>query len=166
LTKDLKARVVPDSDKKGEKLNFAAAAKKGTADTPPKDGDKGVSEEGESPPDLSKMKVSSEEKKDENEGTNKKSDNKSDDDTKKDKAEEKKDEKKTGETKLKLNPNAKTFSFNPGAKTFTPTFSAPAPAPMQALPPMDGQMMPPQEYPGGAPMMGGMGAPQYPIPGE
>lgn len=166
LTKDLKARVVPDSEKKGEKLNFAAAAKKGTADTPPKDGDKGASKEGESSPDLSKMKISKE-KKGENEGTNKKSDNKSDDDTKKDKTEEKKDEKKTGDTKLKLNPNAKTFSFNPGAKTFTPTFSTPAPAaPMQALPPMDGQMMPPQEYPGGAPMMGGMGAPQYPMPGE
>ena len=166
LTKDLKARVVPDSEKKGGKLNFAAAAKKGTADTTLKDGDKGASKEGESSPDLSKMKIS-EEKKGENEGTNKKSDNKSDDETKKDKAEEKKDEKKTGDTKLKLNPNAKTFSFNPGAKTFTPTFSAPTPAaPMQALPPMDGQMMPPQEYPGGAPIMGGMGAPQYPMPGE
>jgi hypothetical protein len=166
LTKDLKARVVPASDKKGGKLNFAAAAKKGTADTPPKDGDKGVSEEGKSPPDLSKMKISSEEKK-ENEGTDQKSDNKSEDDAKKEKAKEKNDEKKSDETKLKLNPNAKTFSFNPGAKTFTPTFSAPASAaPMQALPPMDGQMMPPQEYPGGAPMMGGMGAPQYPMPGE
>ena len=201
LTKDLKARAVPDSEMKkkeeggGKVMNYAAAAqaasKKGTsnskaeaspspsADTAggAKDAEKRNVEDDTLPPDLSKVKVSSEEKKVETENDNKatppdKTDTiKSDDgEKKKDGEESKKDEKKT-ESKLKLNPNAKSFSFNPSAKSFTPTFAAPpAPPPtaqqMQPLPPMDGQMMQhyPQEYPGG-PMMG-MGGPQYGMPGE
>ena len=195
LTKDLKARAVPDNEKKsGKVMNYAAAAqaaaKKGKSDEPTsvdnategsgaKDGGARKSQvsDTEALSDLSKVNVSSEEKKVEPENdkaaaTDKTTDaTKSDtDDNEKDGEAEKKDEKKT-ETKLKLNPNAKSFSFNPSAKTFTPSFanppSAPA-APMQPLPPMDGQMMPPhpQEYPGGPPMMGGMGHQYAPMPGE
>ena len=40
------------------------------------------------------------------------------------------------ESKPKLNPNAKEFTFNPGAKSFTPSFGAPAPA----APPVDYSM--------------------------
>jgi len=194
LTKDLKARAVPDNEKKsGKVMNYAAAAqaaaKKGKSDEPTsvdnategsgaKDGGARKSQvsDTEALSDLSKVNVSSEEKKVEPENdkaaaTDKTTDaTKSDtDDNEKDGEAEKKDEKKT-ETKLKLNPNAKSFSFNPSAKTFTPSFanppSAPA-APMQPLPPMDGQMMPPhpQEYPGGPPMMGGMGHQYAPMPG-
>ena len=45
-----------------------------------------------------------------------------------------KEEATTEESKPKLNPNAKEFTFNPTAKSFTPTFTAPA-AP--AAPPVD-----------------------------
>ena len=196
LTKDLKARAVPDNEKKsGKVMNYAAAAqaaaKKGkssvdnaTEGSGAKDGGARKSQvsDTEALSDLSKVNVSSKEKKVESENETTKDDKaaatdkttdatKSDtDDNEKDGEAEKKDEKKT-ETKLKLNPNAKSFSFNPSAKTFTPSFTNPpaAPAaPMQPLPPMDGQMMPPhpQEYPGGPPMMGGMGHQYAPMPGE
>lgn len=70
---------------------------------------------------------------------------------------------------IKLNPNAKAFTFNPTAKTFTPTFAAPSPSPPIATvhQPMDAQMMPlhlgPVDFSGGSHMMGnmGQGGPQF-----
>lgn len=79
----------------------------------------------------------------------------------------------TTTSKLKLNPNAKAFTFNPSAKSFTPTFATPAASPMPPMQPppphsMDAPMMVPPhphphgDYPGGPPMMSmGMGGPQF-----
>jgi hypothetical protein len=93
------------------------------------------------------------------------------------KDESEKDEKKAAaSTKLKLNPNAKAFTFNPTAKTFTPSFASPSSPPavamMQQPLPMDAQMMPAHllvDYSGGPHMMGNMGpgGPQFvPMHGE
>ncbi len=136
------------------KMNYAAAAatkKEGAAATP-----SSVEEpktESATPPDISTLKVSSEEKKvdPENEQTSQEDKPKETDDKKseEDKGEEKEEEK----PKSKLNVNAKAFTFNPGAKSFTPSApSAPAattPAQMQGHPMMGGQFVP-----GGPPMPG------------
>lgn len=66
--------------------------------------------------------------------------------TKKDPSSENGDTKE-GETKIKLNPNAKEFTFNPSAKSFTPSFGASS-SPAVALPPTNAV-----EYPQGG---GGM----------
>lgn len=70
------------------------------------------------------------------------------------------EEKKKEESKLKLNPNAKAFTFNPTAKSFTPTFTAPVP-----VPPPQGETTPEFQQGGMPPMMGGPnmmpGGPQF-----
>lgn len=122
------------------KMSWAAAAAKkkdGEDAAPPAEEPKSA----EVTPDISELKVSSEEKKTETQEESKEAD------VKEDKKEEKEEEKpKT----TKLNANAKEFTFNPGAKSFTP--SAPsAPAPTHAPGPMMGG---PQFVPGGPPMQG------------
>jgi hypothetical protein len=59
------------------------------------------------------------------------------------------EEPKKAATKLKLNANAKSFSFNPTAKTFTPTFGTPAPAAPEAPQMLDPNTgLPVQQIPG------------------
>lgn len=104
------------------------------------------------PPDISELKVSSEEKKvDESEAQEKPKDvddKKAEEENKQGEKEEEKEEDKPKSTKL--NANAKAFTFNPGAKSFTP--SAPSvPAPTHMPGPMMGG---PQFVPGGPPMPG------------
>ena len=145
------------------KMNYAAAAatkKEGAAATTSSAEEPKT--ESATPPDISTLKVSSEEKKvdPENEQTSQEDKPKDADDKKseEDKGEEKDEEK----PKSKLNANAKAFTFNPGAKSFTPSApSAPAataPAQMQGHPMMGG----PQFVPGGPPMPGMMPVPMMP----
>ncbi|KAL9189087.1 hypothetical protein ACHAXT_011577 [Thalassiosira profunda] len=166
LTKDLKARIVPDSDGKKAKgaMNFAAAAKKGTAEKNEEKVEGGL-------PDVSKMQVSEKEKK---EPAAK--DAGKDGDTKDaGKKEEKKEETKAP-VKSKLRASAKSFTMNKDAKAFVPgqgLGGAPAPAPavpVQGMAQGGMEGMHPGMHQGALPphMMGpgGPGGPGYaPMPG-
>ena len=183
LTKDLKARVVPGSEKKeakaaaagGKVMNYAAAANAAAKKEAAKNdvvGEK--AEKKASTPDLSK--ASSEEKKVEEPAAEKaaKGDKVSTDKKEDDDKDKKDSDKKSEETKKpasKLRANAPSFKLNVSAKEWKPTFTVPAPAappaapsgapPQQPPPPqMDPSMQQhPGEYPGAAghPMMGQMG---------
>lgn len=97
-------------------------------------------------PDITELKVSSEEKKTETQEEPKNADVKK---AEEDNKEEEKEEEKPKSTKL--NANAKEFTFNPGAKTFTPSAPVSAPVPSHVPAPMMGG---PQFVSGGPPMQG------------
>lgn len=138
------------------KMNYAAAAAtrkdgEGAAPAPPtasvEQPKVAVAAAATTPPDLSDLKISSEEKKVDPEAAEEKAKDEIDEDS--NKKEKERDEEKP---KSKLNANAKAFTFNPGAKSFTPS------APTAAVPPAATM---PSSYMSGPHMMGG---PQF-VPG-